>query len=100
MRKRFITAVLFLSVILPFTARAGVSVYTQKFNDARGVFFTEEEFGIKADGKGAVEDVEHLPSATGHLLQRGGRVQADAVKRFSTRSAYFIMGGSSSPNSM
>ena len=51
MRKRFITAVLFLSVILPFAARAGVSVYTQKFNDARGVFFTEEEFGIKADGK-------------------------------------------------
>ena len=51
MRKSIVAAVLFLSVLTSFTARAGVSVYMQKFNDARGVFFTEEAFGIKADGK-------------------------------------------------
>ena len=51
MRKSILTAVLLLSVLTSFTARAGVSVYTQKFKDARGVFFTEEAFGIKADGK-------------------------------------------------
>lgn len=37
-------------------AKAGVSVYTQKFDDAKGVFFTEEAFGIKADGKMDVSD--------------------------------------------
>ncbi len=55
MRKIF-TALLCLSVLGPFTARAGVSVFTQKFDDARGVFFTEEDFGIRADGKSDVSD--------------------------------------------
>lgn len=35
---------------------SGNSVYTEKFDDARGVFFTEEAFGIKADGKHDVSD--------------------------------------------
>ena len=39
-----------------FLSYGGKSVYTQKFDDARGVFFTAEAFGIKADGKMDVSD--------------------------------------------
>lgn len=39
------------SLLLCITAKAGQSVYTQKFDDAKGVFFSEDAFGIKADGK-------------------------------------------------
>lgn len=35
---------------------AGRSVYTLKFDDPKGVFFTEEAFNIKADGKMDVSD--------------------------------------------
>ena len=55
MRKIF-TLLLCLSVLGSFTASAGVSVFTRKFDDARGVFFTEEDFGIRADGKFDVSD--------------------------------------------
>lgn len=38
------------------STQAGQSIYTQKFDDPNGVFFTPEAFGIKADGKNDVSD--------------------------------------------
>jgi len=51
---RFFAVVVLMAVAC--SAFAGVSVYSQKFDDERGVFFTEEAFGIKADGKMDVSD--------------------------------------------
>lgn len=45
-----------LAVCLGYYANAGVSVYTHKFDDPRGVFFTADDFGIRADGKTDVSD--------------------------------------------
>ena len=70
MRKHILMAVSLLSVLVSFTARAGVSVYTQKFNDARGVFFTEEEFDIRADGKFDVSDA--LQAAVNRIKEERG----------------------------
>lgn len=45
-----------LSLFMSVSLYAGNSVYKQKFDDANGVFFTEDAFGIKADGKHDVSD--------------------------------------------
>ena len=46
--KRLVSLFIFLVSISSF---ASESVYKEKFDDPRGVFFTEEAFNIKADGK-------------------------------------------------
>ena len=46
--KRLIALFLLFAGIASY---AGESVYKQRFDDPRGVFFTEEAFNIKADGK-------------------------------------------------
>ena len=51
---QLLSALAFLSI--SFNALAGPSVYTEKFDDPHGVFFTEDSYGIKADGKMAVSD--------------------------------------------
>ena len=51
---QLLSALAFLSI--SFNALAGPSVYTEKFDDPHGVFFTEETYGIKADGKMDVSD--------------------------------------------
>ena len=68
--RKFLTILLCLSVIGPFTASAGVSVFTQKFDDARGVFFTEADFGIRADGKFDVSDA--LQAALNSIKEERG----------------------------
>lgn len=70
MRSIFVSAVLLLSVMVSFSARAGVSVYTQKFNDPVGVYFTEDAFGILADGKFDVSDA--LQSAVNRIKEERG----------------------------
>ena len=70
MRKFIAAAVLSLSVLSSFAALAGNSVYTQKFNDPKGVFFTEEAFGIKADGKSDVSDA--LQAAVNSIKEERG----------------------------
>lgn len=53
---RFLTAACIL--LYAVGAQAGKSVYTEKFQDKNGVFFTSKEFkGVKADGKTDVSDV-------------------------------------------
>lgn len=51
---KLISLLAFLGI--SFNALAGPSVYTEKFDDPHGVFFTEESYGIKADGKMDVSD--------------------------------------------
>ena len=63
-------AAVVLSAFISVTARAGVSVYTQKFNDPKGVFFTEAEFGIRADGKFDVSDA--LQAAVNRIKEERG----------------------------
>ncbi|NLK54566.1 MAG: gluconolaconase, partial [Bacteroidales bacterium] len=56
--------VLTLAVMLPLSVmlfprssvKQGESVYTQKPNDTEAVFFTTDEFNIRADGKTDVSD--------------------------------------------
>ena len=51
---KLISLLAFLGI--SFNALAGPSVYTEKFDDPHGIFFTEESYGIKADGKMDVSD--------------------------------------------
>ncbi|MBQ6579181.1 MAG: glycoside hydrolase family 55 protein [Bacteroidales bacterium] len=44
------------AVLFSFSANAGKSVFTRQFEDAKGVFFTQDAFGIRSDGKSDVSD--------------------------------------------
>ena len=44
------------AVLFSFSAHAGKSVFTLQFEDAKGVFFTQDAFGILSDGKADVSD--------------------------------------------
>ena len=56
MKKHTALVLAIAALLWSATSQAGQSVYTQKFDDPDGVFFTEEAFGIKADGKMDVSD--------------------------------------------
>lgn len=58
------------AMLMCSSAIAGESVYKQKFDDPRGVFFTEEAFGIKADGK--MDVTEALQNALNDLKTERG----------------------------
>ncbi|MBR1435247.1 MAG: hypothetical protein IJ584_09065, partial [Bacteroidales bacterium] len=45
-----------VAFLFPFSAQAGKSVYTRQFDDPQGIFFSEEAFGIKSDGRFDVSD--------------------------------------------
>ena len=70
MRKIFLSAVIVISALFSVTSRAGVSVYTLKFDDPKGVFFTEDEFDIVADGKFDVSDA--LQAAVNSIKEERG----------------------------
>jgi len=56
--------------LLPLTAGAGESVYTLKFDDPQGVFFTPEMSGFRADGK--VDVSEALQEALNSISRERG----------------------------
>lgn len=70
MKIQLLAAATLLSLLFSLTARAGESVYTRKFADPRGVFFTEEAFGIRADGKFDVSDA--LQQAVNQIKEERG----------------------------
>ena len=70
MRRFFLAAVILISVTFSVTSWAGESVYKLKFKDPKGVFFTEEAFGIRADGKSDVSDA--LQAALNSIKEERG----------------------------
>ena len=61
---------MFISACFAVISRAGVSAYTLKFDDPNGVFFTEDAFGIRADGKFDVSDA--LQAAVNGIKEERG----------------------------
>lgn len=59
-----------VAFLFPFSVHAGKSVYTRQFEDPRGFFFSEEAFGIKADGRFDVSDA--LQSAVNKIKEERG----------------------------
>ena len=70
MNRIIIAAAILMAAFCSYDAFAGSSVYTLKFNDPKGVFFTEEEFGIRADGKFDVSDA--LQAAVNRIKEERG----------------------------
>lgn len=70
MSRIIIAAAILMAAFCSYDAFAGSSVYTLKFNDPKGVFFTEEEFGIRADGKFDVSDA--LQAAVNRIKEERG----------------------------
>jgi len=56
MKTKLSLILLLASSIFSINSFAGKSVYSLKFDDPRGVFFTEESYGVKADGRTDVSD--------------------------------------------
>ena len=59
-----------VAFLFPFSAQAGKSVYTRQFDDPQGIFFSEDAFGIKADGRFDVSDA--LQSAVNKIKEERG----------------------------
>ena len=59
-----------VTFLFPFSVHAGKSVYTRQFDDPQGIFFSEEAFGIKADGRFDVSDA--LQSAVNKIKEERG----------------------------
>ena len=70
MKRIILAAAIFMAAFCSYDAFAGASVYTLKFDDPKGVFFTEEEFGIRADGKFDVSDA--LQEAVNRIKEERG----------------------------
>ena len=70
MKRIILAAAIFMAAFRSYDAFAGASVYTLKFDDPKGVFFTEEEFGIRADGKFDVSDA--LQAAVNRIKEERG----------------------------
>lgn len=70
MKRIILVAAIFMAALGSYNALAGTSVFTLKFDDPKGVFFTEEEFGIRADGKFDVSDA--LQAAVNRIKEERG----------------------------
>jgi len=58
--KKYLTIAVMIPAVILVNAQSsgdkGQSVYTQKPNDPEAIFFTPEEFNLKADGRTDVSD--------------------------------------------